>query len=227
MRPVLAAAGLVLLIAGVASAARRPTPAENKDIREAAKAFIAMPNSPASKSNKIASIRVSTLDPRYAHVWFNSGSVGPSDLVLHRGGFGWREVGFGSSVNCDAAPKSVMDDLRVGCTPPNGVAWIDNCGSLTSKPAELVLACGDGNYFLNKLTWRSWGKATATATGIAHANTCTPNCAAGKFQSFPMTATATKLTACGKARYYARLTITFSGKRPAGLGKRDPHQLGC
>lgn len=227
MRGAVAAAAVVLVAAGVATAARKPTAGENKAIREAAHAFLTMPNSPASKTNRIASITVSTRDPRYAHVWFDSGSVGPSDLVLHRGSFGWREVGFGSSVNCDAAPKVVMDDLKVGCTPPNGVAWIDDCGRLVSKPPELVLACGDGNFFLGKIVWTGWAKATATGKAVAQANTCTPNCAAGKFKAYGVRLAATKLTACGRARYYARLTVTFLRAPPPGLSKRAVYPLGC
>lgn len=218
---------IALVVVSAAAASRKPTAAENKAIRKAFAGFVSTPNSPAAKDNRIVSIAVSTLDARYAAARLNSKSAGPSDLVLHRSGLGWGVVGFGSSVGCDSAPRSVLDDLKVGCSPPNGVAWINDCGSLVPKPKELVLACGDGNYFLSGLTWRNWGATTAIATGKAQANTCTPNCASGRFRSYPMTATVTKLTACGKARYYAKLTIAYPGARPAGVAKRDVHALGC
>jgi hypothetical protein len=32
---------------------------------------------------------------------------------------------------------------------------------------------------------------------------------------------------CGKAKYYARPTITYPGARPDGVAKRDTHTLGC
>jgi len=35
------------------------------------------------------------------------------------------------------------------------------------------------------------------------------------------------LTPCGRAKYYARLTITYPGARPEGVAKRDTHSLGC
>ena len=218
---------VVLVLAGSALAARKPTAAENKAIRQALAGFIHQPNSPSAKDNRIVTLSVSTLDSRYAAARLNSKSAGPSDIVFHNSAFGWVVVGFGSSLNCDSAPKVVLDDLKIGCTPPNGVAWINNCGPLVSKPTELVIACGDGNYFLSKLRWSGWGTPTATATGVAEANTCTPNCAAGKFKSYRMTATATRLTTCGKAKYYGYLTITYPGARPAGTAKRDPHTLGC
>jgi len=147
--------------------------------------------------------------------------------VLHLSVGGWWEVGFGSSPNCDSAPKSVLADLKVGCSPPYGVAWINTCGPLVSAPTDLVLACADGNYELTKLAWRNWGRAAATARSVARANDCTPNCAAGHFHSYPVDVTATSLKTCGRARYYATLTIAYPGKRPAGIGARDVQHLRC
>jgi hypothetical protein len=227
MRRTVIAVAAALVIVGSAGAARKPSAAEQKAIRQTFTGFVNMPNSPSAKDNRIVSLSVATLDPRYAAARLTSKSAGPSDLVFHRGSFGWRVVGFGSSLGCDTAPKAVLDDLKIGCTPPNGVAWVDNCGTLTSKPGELVLACGDGNYLLTKLHWRGWGTGTTTATGVAEANTCTPNCAAGTFRSYLVAVSATKLTPCGKAKYYARLTITYPGARPEGVAKRDTHSLGC
>lgn len=222
-------AGLValVLLAGSAAAMRKPTGAEQKAIRQAVNGFIRMPNSPASPSNRIAAISVSTVDSRYAGVLLTSGSVGPSSMVLHRSFGTWWVVGFGSSLGCDTAPKSVLNDLKIGCMPPPGVAWISNCGPLVSKPADLILTCADANYGLSGLAWSGWGTGTATATGKAHANDCTPNCAAGHERTYRMTATASQLKTCGKARYYSRLTIVYPGARPAGIARRDAHTLPC
>ena len=217
----------VLILSGSALAARQPTSSENAAIRLAVRGFISMPSSPAAKDNKVTAVSVSTLDPRYAAASLDSTSAGPSQMVLHRSGSIWWVVGFGSSMGCDSAPKSVLADLKVGCSPPPGVAWISDCGSLRSKPASLTIACGDGNYSLEGLSWRHWGAAAATATGTARANDCTPNCAAGHFHSYKVTATADRLSICGKARYYARITITYPGARPPGLAKRDVHALTC
>jgi hypothetical protein len=227
MRPALVAFALLLVVAGAATASRKPTGAEQRAIRRAFAGFVSQPNSPAAKDNRIVTIAVSSLDPRYAVARLDSKTAGPSELVLHRSGPGWWIVGFGSSVGCNSAPPTVMRDLSVGCSPPSGVAWINNCGPLVSAPKELVLACGDGNYYLSNLTWHGWGKPTATATGLARANTCTPNCASGHFRSYRMTATATRLSTCGKARYYATLTIVYPAARPTATAKRDVHTLGC
>jgi len=227
VRSTLAALVLVCLLAGSAAAARKPTPTETKAIRSAVAGFIAMPNSPSAKNNKIASIRVSSLDRRYAAVRLKSPTVGFSVLVLHESRGTWFVEEFGSSLSCEAGPKAVLADIGVGCTPPNPTAWIWNCGPLVAQPKVLTLACADANYGLASLAWHGWGKASATATGVARANDCTPNCAAGHFHSYRVRVTATRLRACGRARYYARLTIAYTSARPQGISKRDVHTLGC
>jgi hypothetical protein len=220
-------AGLVLVLAGAADAARAPKPGEQKAIRSIVTGFVNQPNSPAAKDDRIASLRISTVDARFAAVKLFSKTAGAGELILHRGSFGWFVQGFGSDPACASAPPAVMRDLGVGCSPPNGTAWVNDCGPLASAPRTLVLACADGNYELASLTWRGWGSAHATATGVARANDCTPNCAAGHFHSYPVTATVDRLTRCGAARYYARLTIVYGGTRPQGIGRSDVHTLGC
>jgi hypothetical protein len=216
-----------LAVAGSAAGMRKPTAGEAKAIREAVAGFIAMPNSPSAKNNKVVAISVSTADPRYAAAQLSSPTVGRSVLLFHQSMDTWWEIAFGSSIGCNSAPKSVLADLKIGCEPPAGVAWISTCGPLVSAPTQVVLACADGNYELTKVTWHGWGKATAAGTATATANDCTPNCAAGHFHKYPATVSATALKSCGKARYYAKLTITYPGKRPMGIGTRDVHQLGC
>ena len=186
-----------------------------------------MPHSPAAADNRIVSLAISSVDPRYAAARLESSSAGPSDMVFHRSGPGWWAVGFGSSLGCNTAPKSALADLAVGCTPPGSTAWINNCGPLESKPVTLVIACADANYSLGALRWRGWGTSAASATGVAHANDCKPYCAAGHFHSYRVTVDAGRLTKCGSAHIYARLTLVYPGARPAGIAKRDVHTVGC
>jgi hypothetical protein len=105
--------------------------------------------------------------------------------------------------------------------------WISNCGHLVQKPATFTLACADANYRLTALRWLSWGKSTANGTGKAVANDCTPTCVAGHFHSYAVAVTAARPIMCGTARRYARLTILYSGTRPAGYGKTDVHTFTC
>jgi hypothetical protein len=224
---VLVVALAVLALAGTALAERGPTKTERAAIRAAVKGYVQMPGSPAAKDNTILSVSVSTLDPRYAVARLNSKSAGRADLLFHESHATWWAVGFGSSMGCDSAPKAVLADLRVGCDPPYATAWINDCGALVSAPKSFVLTCADANYELAALNWHAWGSPTATATATVHSNDCTPNCAAGHFHSYKANVAADRLIACGKARIYARLTISYPGARPAGIPKRDVQTLGC
>ncbi|MGH2934178.1 MAG: hypothetical protein ACRDL2_06640 [Gaiellaceae bacterium] len=218
---------LVLIVVPSAAGKRAPTQAERSAVGGSVKGFVATPGSPAAKDDRIAATAVSTLDPRYAGVRLTSKNAGPSEMVLHLSRGTWFVVGFGSSLGCDSAPKAVLADLGIGCSPPSTTAWIWNCGPYVSAPATFVITCADANYELTKLRWRGWGSARATAAGTAQANDCTPYCAAGHFHSYRMAAVADRLESCGKARVYARLTITYSASRPKGIAKRDVQTLGC
>ncbi|HZT66032.1 MAG TPA: hypothetical protein VFA11_09620 [Acidimicrobiales bacterium] len=55
------------------------------------------------------------------------------------------------------------------------------------EPGTIMLACGDGNAYLDHLRWSSWTGTAATATGVYTHNTCTPSCAGGTFVSAPTT----------------------------------------
>jgi hypothetical protein len=218
---------LVLLLAPAAAAKRAPTKAERTAVAASVKGYIATPSSPAAKDNRFVVAAVSTVDERYAAVQLSSKSAGASEMVLHESRGTWFVVGFGSSLGCDSAPKDVLADLGIGCSPPSTTAWIWNCGPLVDAPKTFVIACADANYELTNLRWHGWGGARATATGLAQANDCTPNCAAGSFHSYRMTAVADRLTRCGAARVYGRLAIVYAGPRPQGIAKRDVIAPGC
>jgi hypothetical protein len=178
-----------------------------------------MPSSPSAKDNRIVPISVSTLDARYAAVRLDSKTAGPSVLVLHESVGPWFEEAFGSSPDCDAAPEAVLADLNVGCSPqarPPGSTTAARSSVPRPRSSSRVPT---RNYSLAGVAWHRWGKATANGAG-KRANDCTPTCAAGHFDSYPVTVAATRLQTCGRARYYAHLTITYPGKRPAGIAKR-------
>lgn len=216
MRTAILVALAALVAAAGAGAARKPTAKEAKAIRLTVSSFLVMPSTPAAHDNKIVSIFVSKLDKRFASVRLDSKTAGPSDLVLHFSRGNWWVQEFGSSLGCDAAPKAVLSDLKVGCSPPGATAWISNCGPLVAAPRELTLACADAGIALIRMHWAGWGEPTAIGTGLVSENDCNPYCAAGHFHSYPVRATATKLTPCGRARYYAHLDVAYTGKRPPG-----------
>jgi hypothetical protein len=203
-----------------------PTPAQRHAIERAFSGYVHQPGSPAAKDDKIVSLSVSRLDSRWAAARLDSKSAGPADMLFHLNRGTWWVVELGSSLGCSAGPRAVMNELKLGCMPPDGVAWIDDCGPVVSKPASLVLACADANYSLERIAWHGWGTASATGKATARANDCKPYCAAGHFHSYPVTVAATLLTRCGLTPTYARLTIVYPGARPQGIAKRDVHALG-
>ena len=105
---------------------------------------------------------------------------------------------------------------------------ISDCGAQAIAPASMTLTCADANYGLAAMKWQSWGAARTTGSGSASANNCTPNCAAGKFESYPVTATASAVDTCLSGRkQYTRLVLTYAGARPAGIAATSTWRFPC
>jgi hypothetical protein len=86
------------------------------------------------------------------------------------------------------------------------------------RPKSYLLACGDGSSGLTKLHWVSWAAGTATATGDFSFNTCTPNCAQGKYITSPVLVVLWQPTAVPHQtgeRQFMKMTIIYTGKVPA------------
>jgi hypothetical protein len=105
--------------------------------------------------------------------------------------------------------------------------YIDSCGKKALHPAKIVITCADANYYLQSLKWHHWGKRKATATGVAWVNDCKPNCSAGKFKSYPITAKTYRRRACKGHRVYRRLAVTYTHAAPKGIPNPDVIKLGC
>ena len=106
---------------------------------------------------------------------------------------------------------------------------VGNCTKSQIRPGTIVLACADDNTSLTKLHWSSFGHASAYASGDYYQNDCTPNCAAGRFHSYPVKLVLTSAKVCrDKFDDYRRGTIIFTGARPPGrTGPRASIQLYC
>jgi hypothetical protein len=84
------------------------------------------------------------------------------------------------------------------------------------RPQSILIYCGDGNGYLGGLQWSTWGASSATATGVAHLNDCTPNCADGHFKSYAAAATLSRPRNCKGAMVFTQLVWRFTGKKPSG-----------
>jgi hypothetical protein len=101
---------------------------------------------------------------------------------------------------------------------PAGRTVIWECGMVAGAlPRAITVACGDGNMVLRELRWRNWGYQNATATGLAAANSCMPDCASGHWLRFPVRVIASQLVLGDRFAAYGALTIDAVGKPPAGL----------
>jgi hypothetical protein len=91
---------------------------------------------------------------------------------------------------------------------------ITNCNKAASRPKLLTLTCGDGNTALKGMTWSSFGGATASGKGTFVSNTCEPNCAEGKNVSYAVSVKAMGSKKCKGSTVYAKLSLTYSAKKP-------------
>ncbi|MET7575208.1 hypothetical protein ABZT04_43140 [Streptomyces sp. NPDC005492] len=85
------------------------------------------------------------------------------------------------------------------------------------RPADFVLACGDGNSRLTSLHWTNWNADSATATGFNVVNDCKPYCAAGKFHSYPVVVrldTPEPWKKHPQLRHYSEISLTYTAGRP-------------
>lgn len=90
------------------------------------------------------------------------------------------------------------------------------------RPADFLLACGDGNSRLYSLQWSRWDPNSAVATGINVVNDCKPYCAAGTFHPYPVTI---RLDHPGpwkkhpQLSHYTRIRLLYAHNRPDGFGQ--------
>ena len=87
------------------------------------------------------------------------------------------------------------------------------------RPHKIVIACGDGNFYVDHLAWQRWNSRGAVAKGIAHQNDCNPKCARGHFHAYRATVSLSRVVSCVKGRReFAR-----TAWRLAATPSRAPH----
>jgi hypothetical protein len=100
-----------------------------------------------------------------------------------------------------------------------------NCSNrAVVRPSQFVLTCADGNDYVTKLHWASW-RNVAFGSGIEHVNDCIPDCAAGRFFSYPVLITLWRPEARpGHAgqKYFSRLTEIHTGRLHKAKGSTLP-----
>lgn len=99
------------------------------------------------------------------------------------------------------------------------VAHVSNCGELSTKPTELVLACADANEMLTELTWTGWSAGRATGKGRYEVNDCEPTCVAGTVRSYPVQVRLLVPKAQSGSRVFTKVALKFTKKSPSGKKK--------
>ena len=93
-----------------------------------------------------------------------------------------------------------------------GPRYLADClGKPQVRPAEIILACGDGNAAVSDITWVGWGSTFAAGKGTATINDCKPSCVNGTGHNYPVVVILTGRQTCrpGGQIAYARLTLAF------------------
>ena len=85
--------------------------------------------------------------------------------------------------------------------PSQVLTW--DCEYPEYKPETIMIYCGDGGAYINKINCTSWGQDGATGTGEYYKNLCEPDCADGKMVHAPVKVALSNLTP-RKGKFYLR-----------------------
>lgn len=88
------------------------------------------------------------------------------------------------------------------------------------KPHEIVYTGDSGEFFAGtgkkrpgNIHWTVWNGTEGVGTGANWIDNCTPNCASGKFSSYPVTFKAYRPRKVSKYHIFTRLKVTYTGKK--------------
>lgn len=122
------------------------------------------------------------------------------------------------------AVTAVWVSASAGATAPrasasiSGVRAIGDCMHRQVRPRTVIVACGDGNFYVQHIHWVHFGGHSALGHGVARVNTCRPDCAGGHFPRYAARITLTSPThRCrGLHAIYGRITVRFLHRRVEG-----------
>jgi hypothetical protein len=123
---------------------------------------------------------------------------------------------------------------HIGTTVPASLAEnqagstvvVDCSGQQQNRPSSFILTCADANDALTALHWVSWANNFAFGLGTEKVNTCRPDCADGKFVSYPALITLWRpesLPGHPGVRYFTRITRVYPSNRPPHYDCQGKH----
>jgi hypothetical protein len=120
--------------------------------------------------------------------------------------------------------------FRVNFKTRERVLYPSFCDNPTYRPRRIVIACGDGNFYVDQIRWSWWGDRSARGVGTAHANDCVPYCAAGHFHSYPGVVVRldnTRYCSDNSDYEFTRLRYRYTRARPPGFASSGSGLPGC
>ncbi|MCX6436936.1 MAG: hypothetical protein NTW39_05995 [Actinobacteria bacterium] len=99
----------------------------------------------------------------------------------------------------DDSSKTVTKPLKL--KPSQVLTW--DCEYPEYKPESIMIYCGDGGAYIDKINWKSWNQDGASGAGEYYKNLCEPDCADGKIVHAPVSVRLSELTP-RKGKYYLR-----------------------
>jgi hypothetical protein len=86
------------------------------------------------------------------------------------------------------------------------------------RPTSILVACGDGNFFLTGIKWSNWSTTSAAAVATGHQNDCKPFCAGGHFSLYRVAVGLSRPRTCRNGRSeFTRFTYRFLSRKPPGV----------
>lgn len=138
------------------------------------------------------------------------GTTVMSETIVARG---WKRTGaIASTVALGMGLLAFGNNAAQAASAPR----VNDCGSLETRPAELVLACADANELIQNIRWKSWKKKRAVGTGTYRINDCDPTCAAGEFDSYRVRIVLRTPKNQSGERVYSRAVLRFPNGGPDG-----------
>jgi hypothetical protein len=97
--------------------------------------------------------------------------------------------------------------------PP--VAFSDCLPPPAIRPAEILLACGDGTESFSVARWTRWNRRSARAVGTAEINDCTPSCIDGQVHDTRGVVLLDRPRACSGRMLFTRLRLVLANRSGA------------
>jgi hypothetical protein len=127
-----------------------------------------------------------------------------------------------AAVAAGGASTSVLPTSATQPSTPTTVAnqlpTVPNCGGGAFEPKTLLIVCGSGTTMATGVSWRSWGKSTASGSGTVQV---TVN---GHPVVAPATLLLSEVVMGPTGPQFSRLTVTWAGTSPDG-SRQDVYRL--